>query len=833
VPNITSLSPASAPAGGAAFTLLVNGTNFTPGEAVLWESKTLNGAYVSATQFAVTVPSSLIATIGTASVTVIDSQGHKASLALFIITPAPPAITSLSPSSVTAGSAGFMLTVNGTAFTPDATVIWGTTRMDTIYVSPTQLKASEFAAQTEFAGTSSITVATTAGKSAPAIFTINPAPPVIGGLNPCLATAGGATYAMTVYGNNFTPTTVVKWLSTALTTSYVSSTQLTATVPATLITTAGTAGITVTTALGTSASVPVTINPAINFITTTLPAATAGNAYSGPIHVTGGSPGYNWTVTGLPASMSINNTSGSTLTITGTPTSPGTITFQVSVQDIVGGAAGPVTYTINIAAGVDGAKISSLNGRYVCLFQGSIDYDSTRWATVASFQADGQGNFTNGLFDTNSHAIGSASGIMTGSYNIGSDNNGVASIHTVLTDGAAGIQTTQWTVAISSATQPARQFRMVEADDLGTLPSYQQGAANCFLASPSAFYSSTISGNSFVFGLDGEDNRGNMKAAVGRFSASGGHNISGNIDSARGGSSTVQSTVITGTFTAPDPATGRFMILLKGGGNPTGFAVYIIDANRMFILDNTSNDGEQVGNMRAQQQASTSGTTLGGPFVFYLRGAEFNSSGSTPSSYYSSLFQGTGDGAGNMTFNQSYTNGNGAYAAGRAIGGPIALTFDSAHPGRATFTSASGTTYLYLFNTSSAIEMSVQDNGSLDSGWLEPQTQIAFTSTALAGNYLFGELPQLNGESDGNVGEYGLTSSGVINASVTTAGEDALFWDQSMSMNYAWDTMAPGTGTFLIANNAQGGASCAVINATKFACIPQTDSSPSVQIMQQ
>ncbi len=147
---------------------------------------------------------------------------------------------------------------------------------------------------------------------------------------------------------------------------------------------------------------------------------------------------------------------------------------------------------------------------------------------------------------------------------------------------------------------------MVEADDLGTLPSYQQGTANCYLATASAFASSTISGSSFAFALDGEDNSGYMKSALGRFSASGGKITNGYIDIAQGGSATVQSDAFSATYTAPDPASGRFTMELNGAGNSTGFTVYIIDASRMFILDNTSNDGEQAGSMRTQQQASYS-----------------------------------------------------------------------------------------------------------------------------------------------------------------------------------------------------------------------------------
>ncbi len=159
--------------------------------------------------------------------------------------------------------------------------------------------------------------------------------------------------------------------------------------------------------------------------------------------------------------------------------------------------------------------------------------------------------------------------------------------------------------------------------------------------------------------------------------------------------------------------------------------------------------------------------------------------------------------------------------------------FDSAHPGRATFQSASGTSYLYLFNNTSAFEMGVGDNGSLDSGWLESQTQTAFTNTALAGNFLFGDMSQLNIEPSSSVGVFTVTASGAINASLSTTSRGNLSWDQSTSMTYSWDASAPGTGTFLVANGAQGEASCAVISATKFVCIPQTNPAPSVEVIEQ
>jgi hypothetical protein len=54
-----------------------------------------------------------------------------------------------------------------------------------------------------------------------------------------------------------------------------------------------------------------------------------------------------------------------------------------------------------------------------------------------------------------------------------------------------------------------------------------------------------------------------------------------------------------------------------------------------------------------------------------------------------------------------------------------------------------------------------------------------------------------------------------------------------MSMTYSWDNTAPGTGTFLVANGSQSGASCAAISATKFVCTSQTDTAPSIEVIEQ
>ncbi len=79
-PTLTTLSPTSAPAGGAAFTLTVNGSNFINGATVYWGATALTTTFVSVTQLTANVPASLIANAGTANITVTTPVGTSGAL---------------------------------------------------------------------------------------------------------------------------------------------------------------------------------------------------------------------------------------------------------------------------------------------------------------------------------------------------------------------------------------------------------------------------------------------------------------------------------------------------------------------------------------------------------------------------------------------------------------------------------------------------------------------------------------------------------------------------------------------------------------------------------
>ena len=404
LPIISSLSPSSATAGGAAFTLTVNGTNFVSGAAVNWNGAALTTSFVSATQLTAAIPANLIASAGTTNITVTTPAGTSLGTAFTINVPPTPTISSLSPSSATAGGDAFTLTVNGTNFVSGAVVNWASTALATTYVSATQLTAAVPASLIANTGSASITVSESAGTSVGAIFTINALPtPTISSLSPSSATAGGDAFTLTVNGANYVSGAVVNWAGTALTSTYVSATQLTAAVPASLITNAGSASITVSEPAGTSAGAAFTINAPNTPTITSL----------SPSSITAGGSAFTLTINGTKfISSAVVNWGSTALTTTYvsatelTAVVPGNLTATAGSETITvteaGDSSAGATFTVKSALPqitgtvVSGAGASSvpLGGAAVQLYaagtsiSGSAGYGQTATAVGSVVAAD-------------------------------------------------------------------------------------------------------------------------------------------------------------------------------------------------------------------------------------------------------------------------------------------------------------------------------------------------------------------------------------------------------------------------------------------------------------
>jgi large repetitive protein len=98
-----------------------------------------------------------------------------------------------------------------------------------------------------------------------------------------------------------------------------------------------------------SATLQIMVNPLPAITTTSLPAATAGVAYSATLTESGGTAPFAWSViSGSLASLGLSLTSATGL-ISGTPTGPGSasFTFQVTDATHVSASSGSITITVN------------------------------------------------------------------------------------------------------------------------------------------------------------------------------------------------------------------------------------------------------------------------------------------------------------------------------------------------------------------------------------------------------------------------------------------------------------------------------------------------------
>ncbi len=177
-PTITTISPTSTTAGGAAFNLTVNGTGFVANSVVNFGGNARVTTFVSATQLTAAILASDIAAAGSVNVTVSNPGGGTSNAVSFTVNNPVPTITSISPTSATAGGAGFNLTVNGTGFVANSVVNFGGNARTTTFVSATQLTAAILASDIATAGNVNVTVTNPSpggGNSNSASFTVNKA----------------------------------------------------------------------------------------------------------------------------------------------------------------------------------------------------------------------------------------------------------------------------------------------------------------------------------------------------------------------------------------------------------------------------------------------------------------------------------------------------------------------------------------------------------------------------------------------------------------------------------------------------------------------------------
>ena len=355
-PTLTSIAPSNAVTGSGPITLTVTGTSFINTSVIQVNGAARSTTFVSDTQLTTTLTGNDLASGGSLSITTATPGGGTSNALSFTVNNPLPSVSSLSQTSVIAGSAGFTLTLTGGNFVPNSVVQVNGANRTTTFVNATQLSAAIPDSDLAVGGYLSITVfnpAPSGGTSGAITLTVNNPLPLLSSISPNSVLVGSAGFTLTLTGGNFVSNSVVQVNGVSRTTTFVSATQLTAAISASDLAVTGYLSITVLNPApsgGTSGPITLTVNnplPSLSNISQT--SALAGSA------------GFTLTLTGgnfVPNSVvKVNGASRPTTFVSATqltaaiPASDMAVAGYLSITVFNpapgGGTSGPITFTVN------------------------------------------------------------------------------------------------------------------------------------------------------------------------------------------------------------------------------------------------------------------------------------------------------------------------------------------------------------------------------------------------------------------------------------------------------------------------------------------------------
>jgi IPT/TIG domain-containing protein len=229
-PSIQSLSPSSVSQGAQPFTLAITGTKFISGARVtVGNTAPRNATLIDAQHLTAPMFASDVVNQGSLPVTVTTNGGVSNALTFTVVSQFAPLATSMTPSSVPAGSATFKLLITGSKFESDDVVKFNGTSVATEFISATQIAATIPSDDVVLAGSAQITVVRKdgSGTSAPLTLTITAGNvPAIASLSPPGAAAGSGALTLVISGHNFTTASAVVVDDEPRDTTFIGTTEL-------------------------------------------------------------------------------------------------------------------------------------------------------------------------------------------------------------------------------------------------------------------------------------------------------------------------------------------------------------------------------------------------------------------------------------------------------------------------------------------------------------------------------------------------------------------------------------------------------------------------------
>ncbi len=415
------------------------------------------------------------------------------------------------------------------------------------------------------------------------------------------------------------------------------------------------------------------------------------------------------------------------------------------------------------------------------LDSGFDDSSGTMRVSAASFTADGKGNITNGITDTDNVSGAQASQAFTGTYTLGADNRGTITLSEV------GVGGPPLTIAFAVGEIQggiATKARFIRFDDVSGTGKRESGVL--LRQDPTAFNLASVKGNYAFVESGSNTSNGTPESGVGFITADGNGNFTTGLIDLDSGGNIVPSAAISGPYTAPSASNGRFTSTLTIAGLPGTIAetFYVVSASQaIFISINSA--GTTVTSGTAQLQVPPAGGfglgSLSGNSVFSVQGLQ---AGASSNVHIGAL---SPDGNGNFT---AAFDGN---ESGTSSSGTATGTYTVAANGRSvlTFTTVTGgggggiqPAIVYLDGVNQGF-VGFTD-GSASEGIIEPGGS-GFTNATLSGNYFVGTL----GPTENQVNDFsGVASFDGVGTTLQVTLDQSkpggiLQADQTLSTSYA------------------------------------------------
>jgi hypothetical protein len=647
----------------------------------------------------------------------------------------------------------------------------GNTTTSVVYTAPSTISVSTSATITATSvGNSSVTA--TESISLTAVLTITtsslPAGALLVPYGPAFVNATGATGTFTW---TLTAGTLPPGL-TFLTTSTSSSAEIMGT-PTALGTSRFSVQVTDSAGTSVTQALSITINPPppLSVVTASLPPGMVNSHYSQNLLASSGVQPYTWSLAGntlLPLGLSLAPDG----VISGTPIVTGTFNFTVEVSDSSTPAHQTATANLSITINPGLTNNARLSGNYAFSVRG---FDGNGlFVAAGSFAADGNGNISSGIMDTNDTVNVLANQTFTGAYSIGQNGLGF------LTFNITSVGTGSRTFALSMMADG--NANMIEFDD-----STGGGTRNSGVVLKQEAV--TFSTGSYAFGFVGIDSNKNRFGMAGEFQASAGLITGGQLDTDSISSASGSIPITGGAYSVAPNGRGTATITAQ---STTTYNFYVVTPTELLVIgiDPFAGGNPLVSGTMIQQSSNGSFTNanFNGPSVFEVTALE----GSTAESQIG-VFDGSGaNGQFNLTSDQN--TGGTLTSPCSGTGTQCAPGTDTVAPsGRVTLTDSGfqnskppniSQPVLYLVTSNQAFIIGTDTAVSF--GFMTPQSG-PFSAASLSGTYAGGSLAPVD-PSVSNVVSIAIAGSNTLNVTADVSNANGLSQGQIVGTTTVPDT---------------------------------------------